>query len=352
MSQDLDVVTSITSRYIEFKEPTEVGAGIYRMQVVGVRGDRPTQTFRSLYRDLINSGYAPAIRRDGPNLYLFVTKYKRGQGLISWSVLAVITVMSVYFSGLALVRLPGGGPLTPLFYTLGLLVPLLIHEGGHWFAMRRYGVPRSLPYLIPAPPLQFGFLGTLGAVINMRWVPATADELAVIGVSGPLMGFIAAIPLAIVGLKMSAVMPVSAVPSGSTLQAVPVIMYLLLAFVHTPPGYDVVVSPLAFAAYIVFFVTFLNLVPVGQLDGGHVIRAALGTRGHMAVSVAFIAILLVLGLYMPTLGLFGLIALAIFLLTRGRHPGPAIDDSGIGKVGLAAVVLYGVLLALTLPVPS
>ncbi|MGC9209872.1 MAG: site-2 protease family protein [Acidilobus sp.] len=352
MSQRGSDVLSIVERYFEVKDFTEVESNVYRMQVIGVKEGSLASSFRALYRELVRTGHAPLIRREGSALYLIVSSYSRRFNFVTWIVLAAFTVLSVYYSGYALMRLPSGGALTPLFYTVGLLAPLLIHEMGHWVTMRRYGVPRSPPYLIPAPPLQLGFLGTLGAVINMKWVPATADELALIGVSGPLAGFIAGVPLAIVGLKTSALMPASSVPPSSTISAVPVIMYLLLATIHAPAGYDVVVSPLALAAYIVFFVTFLNLIPVGQLDGGHVIRAALGVKGHMVVSFVFILVLLSLGVYMPTLGLFGIIALAIFLLTRGRHPGPAIEQSRLGKVGIVAVIIYGVLLALTMPIPS
>ena len=352
MSQETSVVKSIAERYFEVLEPVEAGQGVYRLQIVGVKEGSPRQAFRSLYRDLIRAGYAPAIRSDGPRLYLFVTRYPQGQKLTTWAVLAALTVLSVYVSGYYLMTAGGWGPLTPLLYTIGLLGPLLIHEVGHWIAMWRYNVPRSLPYLIPAPPLQFGFLGTLGAVINMRWVPATSDELALIGVAGPLAGFIAALPVAVIGIETSVIKPASAVPPGSALTVVPVIMVLLLTLLRIPPWASVYMSPLAYAAYIVFFVTFLNLMPVGQLDGGHVIRAAIGMRGHTIVSIAFIIILLALGSYNLTLGLFGIIALAIFLLTRGRHPGPAIEDGGLTKTGLIAVILYGVLLALTIPIPA
>ncbi len=352
MSQEAYAVKSLAERYVEVQDPVEVAQGVYRLQVVGVKGDNPSMAFKFLYREMVKAGFAPAIRGEGPRIYLFVTKYAQGQRMTTWLVLAALTVLSVYVSGYALMSASGGGPLTPLLYTVGLLGPLLIHEGGHWLTMRRYSVPSSIPYLIPAPPLQLGFLGTLGAVINMRWVPATSDELALIGVSGPLAGFLAAIPVAVIGIETSVIKPASSVPPGSALSVVPVIMILLLTMMRIPPWASVYMSPLAYAAYIVFFVTFLNLMPVGQLDGGHVIRAAIGMRGHTMVSMAFIVILLALGSYNLTLGLFGIIALVIFLLTRGRHPGPAIEGTGLGKAGLLAVILYGVLLALTLPIPA
>lgn len=349
---ELDKTREVINKHFEVTELVEIGNGAYRAQVIGLKEGDLVTSFRSLYSELVRLGYAPALRREGSSLYLIIARYSSRYNLALWIALAALTIASVYYSGLALIGLPGGGPLTPGLYLLGLLTPLLIHESGHWLAMRRYRVPRSLPYLIPAPPLQLGFLGTLGAVINMKWIPATADELAIIGVSGPLAGFLVALPVALVGLKTSALVPASLVPPSSTIPFVPMIMNVLMVFLHAPTGYVVEMSPLAFAAYIVFFVTFLNLIPVGQLDGGHVLRAALGERGHMVISFILVAALLALGLYVPTLGLFGLIALALLFLTRGRHPGPALEESRLSKSGVVAVIIYGVLLALTLPIPS
>ncbi|MFP3080033.1 MAG: site-2 protease family protein [Acidilobus sp.] len=351
-AQQQDIVDQTISKYVEVADRAELGEGASRYKVVDVKGDL-TSSFKGLYRELVRLGMAPALRRDNDgSLALILVKYSQKSNAALLASLAALTIVTVYISGLALAGLPGGGMLTPILYLVGLLGPLLIHESGHWIFMRRFDVPRSPPYLIPAPPLQLGFLGTLGAVINMKWVPATADELAMIGVAGPLAGFLAAIPVALVGLHTSAIVPASAVPPGSSLSVVPVIMDLLLAFIHTPSGYVVEMSPLTFAAYIVFFVTFLNLIPVGQLDGGHVLRAALGEKGHMAISLLFVAVLLVSGIYMPTLGLFGIIALFLLLLTRGRHPGPALEGSRLTGLGVMAVIIYGILLALTLPVPS
>lgn len=350
--QDLgSAALNLISKYMEVKELERLSNQAIKYRVVKVYGDL-VPTFKQLYRDLTRVGLAPAVRREKDGtLTLIVTKYSMGSNLATVIGLAVVTLITVYVSGLEFVSSPGGNLVTPLLYLVGLLGPLLIHEGGHWIFMRRFNVPRSLPYLIPAPPLQLGFLGTLGAVINMKWIPATSDELALIGVAGPLAGFVAAIPVAIIGLHMSVLVPAAAVPPSSTLPAVPVIMYLLLASLHTPSGYVVEMSPLSFAAYIVFFVTFLNLMPVGQLDGGHVIRAALGERGHLIVSIIFVILLFIAGAYIPTLGLFGIIALFLLLITRWRHPGPAVETSKISTAGVVAIIIYGILLALTVPMP-
>ena len=341
----------IVGRYFDIAEEQQIGENVYRYKVIGAKEGDLRKSFRALYADLVKRGYAPALRRASESLYLVVAKFGTRTNWLAWSVLAIATVVMVYISGEALVSSPGGGPLAPVLYTVGLLAPLIVHESGHWLTMRRYGVPRSPPYLIPAPPLQFGFLGTLGAVINMKWVPVDSDELALIGVMGPLAGFLAALPVSIIGLQTSQLMPATSV-TAPAFPLVPVIMDLLLAASHTPSGYVVVMSPLALSGLIVFLVTFLNLIPIGQLDGGHVIRAALGERGHMVVSAVFVLLLLVLGLYYPYLGFFGVIALILLLITRGRHPGPALEGSRLTAKGYVAVVIYGLLLALTMPLPA
>ena len=344
-------LSDIVSKHFEVAEGQQVGENVYRFKVIAAKEGGVRESFRALYADLIQRGYAPALRRAGESLYLVVARFSTRTNWLAWSVLAIATVIMVYISGEALTSSPGGGPLAPVLYTVGLLAPLIVHESGHWLTMRRYGVPRSPPYLIPAPPLQLGFLGTLGAVINMKWVPVDSDELALIGVMGPLAGFLAALPVAIIGLQTSQLMPATSV-TAPAFPLVPVIMDLLLAASHTPSGYVVVMSPLALSGLIVFLVTFLNLIPIGQLDGGHVIRAALGERGHMVVSAVFVLLLLVLGLYYPYLGFFGVIALILLLITRGRHPGPALEGSRLTAKGYVAVVIYGLLLALTMPLPA
>ena len=310
----------------------------------------------ALYRDLVRRGCKPFMRPTEKGLTLrIVTDKDRGQALLKGALLAAATIVTVYLSGEWLASAPGprgaGFSWSPYGYLVGLLLPLIIHELGHWSVMRRYNVPSSIPYLIPAPPLQMGFLGTLGAVINLRWLPPSRDSLALMAVMGPLAGFIASIPFTIIGIKASILEPSSAVPGAAQLNLAPA-AFIILASIYAPEGGGVLLlSPLAYASYVVLLVTFLNLIPVAMLDGGHIIRSAVGERTHRAISQASILVLLIASMFYPAFFMFALLAMVIYFLARGRHPGPAMDEGGMGPLGVFSIIVYGVLLALTVPIP-
>ena len=156
-----------------------------------------------------------------------------------------------------------------------LMSILVCHELGHYVVARRHGVDVSLPYFIPLPVS----LGTLGAVIKMRTPIADRNQLIDVGAAGPLAGLVVAIPLLVVGLYLSDVGPI---PADSGLEGNS-ILYLLLkralfgAWLPTATS-DVQLHPMAFGAWVGLLVTMINLIPIGQLDGGHVMRAWLGDR--------------------------------------------------------------------------
>lgn len=310
-----------------------------------------------LYKELIERGCKPLMRETEGGLVLrLIMEERRGSALAKGAILALVTVAMVYLSGEWLAGAPGprgeGFSWSPWGYLTGLLVPLLVHELGHWSIMKLYRVPSSIPYLIPAPPLQLGFLGTLGAVINLRWLPPTPGSLALMAVMGPLAGFIAAIPFTIAGMKASILAAPTDIPGGAAqLQLAPA-FFLILADLYAPKGDGpILLSPLAYASYIVLLVTFLNLMPVAMLDGGHIVRSAVSEGTHRVVSQATIMILLVLSTVYPAFFMFALLAMIIYFLSKGRHPGPAMGEAGLGRVGVVSIILYGILLALTAPIP-
>jgi membrane-associated protease RseP (regulator of RpoE activity) len=165
-----------------------------------------------------------------------------------------------------------------------LMTILLCHEMGHYVTARRHGIDVSLPYFIPVPFI--GGIGTMGAVIKMRSPISRRDALADVGASGPLVGLAVAIPLLVLGLIASpvAVTPADqpAVVEGNS------ILYALLKYavkgMFLPHGgagepmIDVQLGPMAMAAWVGLLVTFINLIPIGQLDGGHVAVAYFGNR--------------------------------------------------------------------------
>jgi membrane-associated protease RseP (regulator of RpoE activity) len=159
-------------------------------------------------------------------------------------------------------------------FTVALMLILLTHEFGHYFAARYHRVPASLPFFIPLPFLGFG---TLGAVIAMPGRIRSRSALLDIGASGPLAGLVVALPLLFWGIAHSPVSP-SEPPYVQEGQS---IIYLLVKWlVHgsIAPGHDVQLHPVAFAGWAGLLVTMINLLPFGQLDGGHIAYALFGER--------------------------------------------------------------------------
>ncbi len=308
-----------------------------------------------VYRKLAGLGCQLVARRDGGALRLILVPREEKPRTALALILGAAVLVTLYLSGVFYVKdaPPGAKGLawTPWAYLAGLLVPLMIHELGHYTVMRKDGVPSSVPIPLPAPPYPW-FLGTFGSIILMRWPPPTATSLAAVGIAGPLAGYLAAIPVTIWGLHHSLALQPHEVPPGTqAAPLVPLTLAILSGIAGPQDGGLVILSPPAFAGYIMFFVTFLNLMPIGQLDGGHIVRAALGERGHIVVSNAFIVALLAAGLFYPELGGFALIAILLYLLSRGRHPGPALPEEGLSRKGQVIVILYAALLILTLPIP-
>jgi membrane-associated protease RseP (regulator of RpoE activity) len=172
-----------------------------------------------------------------------------------------------------------------------LLFILTTHELGHYVLSKIHRVPASLPLFIPGPP---HFIGTFGAIIRMRGPILSRRALFDIGVAGPLAGFIVAVVALIVGLSLSTVVDRTAT-HGLQLGE-PLLLQLMswLVIGPLPPEADVVLHPIGFAAWFGLFVTSLNLLPIGQLDGGHVAYALWGRR-QRTLAMVFLPILLVLG---------------------------------------------------------
>lgn len=163
-------------------------------------------------------------------------------------------------------------------FTGSLLTILVAHELGHYVAARIHKVDASLPYFLPMPLLSP--FGTMGAVIRMRGTIATRKALFDIGAAGPLAGLAFAIPLYAWGVSHSRVVDAMALGDGSMQLGESILLKLLdrLFAPAVPEGHDLLLSPVAFGAWGGFFVTMINLLPIGQLDGGHVAYALFGPR--------------------------------------------------------------------------
>jgi membrane-associated protease RseP (regulator of RpoE activity) len=211
---------------------------------------------------------------------------------------------------------------------------LLCHEMGHYLAARRHGIDVSLPYFIPLPP--FISLGTMGAVIRMRRPLTDRNQLIDVGAAGPIAGLLAAIPLLVIGLSLS---PVAHTAGGGGVIEGNSLAYLGLKYlVHgqilpAADGTDVQLHPIAFAAWVGFLITMINLIPIGQLDGGHIAAAALGHR-HEKLSAWLHRLLLVVGT-----------AVAAVLFAEGQSAGLSIGHAA-ARAGSGAMpwLVWAVLL--------
>lgn len=225
-------------------------------------------------------------------------------------------------------------------FSLTLLTILLAHEFGHYFACLYYRVDASLPYFLPAPT----FTGTLGAFIRIRAPIFSKRVLFDIGVAGPLAGFVFLLPALAIGLAYSKVLHGIA-HQGAFTFGTPVLVWLMeLAIFPGVAASDIYLHPVARAAWIGILATALNLLPIGQLDGGHILYSMAGDR-HKLLSRVFTALLVPIGIFFWQ----GWLVWAVLLLFFGmRHP--AIydpSDLGRGRRQLAWLSLVIFLLSFT-----
>jgi membrane-associated protease RseP (regulator of RpoE activity) len=281
---------------------------------------------------------------DGQHVILAIRGRVRPKARPRWPnlVLLVLTVLSLLFVGAQQeaamrdstnIKLWEGWP-----YALSLLLILGAHELGHYFAARYHRVNVTLPYFIPLP---FGFFGTLGAFIQLREPMRNRKILFDVGVAGPLAGLIIAVPVLLIGLATSDLEPLpdgDYILEGNSL-AYAVSKYIVFGEWLPTSTHDVFINQLAKAGWTGLMITGLNLIPLGQLDGGHVVYTLLGQR--------------VKHLYLPVVGLFLLLAFynsmwfpwTLLLLLLGRIYAVPFDsitplDRRRRWAGYAALVIF------------
>ncbi|MEN6602972.1 MAG: site-2 protease family protein [Bryobacteraceae bacterium] len=206
-------------------------------------------------------------------------------------------------------------------FSITLLLILLAHEFGHYFACTYYGVDASLPYFVPSPTV----IGTFGAFIRVRTPIYSRRALFDVGVAGPIAGFVVLLPVLFIGMLMSKVVPgIGRV--GDIVFGVPAIQRLFeMIMFPGVPHQDIYLHPMARAAWVGIFATALNLLPIGQLDGGHILYSLTG-RYHRLLSRIFVVALVPMGIfYWPWL-----VWAALLLFFGMRHP-VIYDDSQLGS---------------------
>jgi membrane-associated protease RseP (regulator of RpoE activity) len=243
-----------------------------------------------------------------------------------------------------------------LSFSLPLMAILAAHEMGHYITARRNSVDTSLPYFIPAPFPSFFIIGTFGAFIKMRSMPRTRNAMFDIGAAGPWAGMLVAIPCVIIGLHLSDIGPLGQSTGGLELGNPLLFLGLARWMLGVNPNLvNVSLHPIAFAGWLGLFVTTLNLLPVGQLDGGHVMYT-LFPKHHRAISKLFVVSCVLMVIVPLALGysfwggwlLWGLIAVALGL----GHPSTADRDTPLDPGRRIAAWMTVVLFIVTFsPVP-
>ncbi|MBM3331019.1 site-2 protease family protein [candidate division WOR-3 bacterium] len=329
------------------------------MQIEGIRGNRITgrihepvaenlAAIKRVFRDAgsiacfeltpeghaITWGYAPPKRKRGlwVNLLLFAL-----------TIVTTLLVGSINNGGDPFRR-----PLDMLLlgwpFSLSIILVLGSHELAHYFTARRLGVAATPPYFLPVP---HPMTGTMGAFIRIDSPVPTKSALVRVGVSGPLIGFLVALPVCFIGLMLSK--PVDVIASKGIQLGSPLIFWAISELLHPNlgPGKDLMLHPAAFAGWLGLFVTAMNLLPIGQLDGGHVAYAVFGRRWRK-LSWFVIAALVLMGFFWAGWPFWAVLAVMLGL----RHPPPLDDITPLNRADWRLVAVAVIIIVLTLtPAP-
>jgi len=287
------------------------------------------EKFESLRLTLIEKNYIPMIRNERGEHIIYVVKKPKGKKRKSvWIniILLTATVVTTTLAGaLQWVDIDQVDWLNMvsfkylwegfLFFSVPLLLILGVHEMGHYYISKKHRVDASLPYFIPLPPPFI--LGTFGALISTRDPIPNRKALLDIGIAGPLCGFLVAIPVSFIGFYLIQQNPLPLQTNGTTIILVPPLLLVWMQNLFTISG-NYVIHPTLFAGWVGIFLTAVNLLPAGQLDGGHIARAILKEK-HRYISWLVIFVLAGLSFIYPGWLMFAIIIL-LFIGTQHQPP--------------------------------
>ena len=338
-------VKEIVSKYFTVSGERRIQPGFFEFDVF--LPPNLESNFKSLYREIKEIGYIPFLSKNvkGGSSYLLTViqrNYKKGLRIWINIILLIATLITTIYVGTVYLYAGYFGltKVTPIDYLYGFVyfsLPLMVilgsHELGHYFTARRNNVAASLPFFIPAPPP----FGTMGAFISLRDPIPDRKTLIKIGAAGPIVGFIMSIIIGIIGAYLGQVQkPVNVTNSQVEYEIMLPFIYSILPFLNAH-----YVHPVAFAAWIGFLVTAINLFPVGQLDGGHISRGLLGEKSKY-LSYTFLMLLILLGLFNISWIFFAVIVIILGL----NHPPPLNDISKPSykelTIGAIAILLIAV----------
>ena len=318
--------------------------------------------FESLRNSLSEKGYVTMLRYEkGEHILYIIQKPKRKEKSIWINIsLLIATIITTILTGsilnmghfeiqeatnildvFSINNLFSGA----LFFALPLMSILFVHEMGHYFTSKKNGIKTSLPFFIPIPPILPVFnIGTFGALISSSDPMPNKKALFDVGISGPLAGFIIAIPVTAIGIITSEIVPISDFSSGEIILGSSFLFIILSNIIHTiPEGFALNMNSTAFAGWVGLLITSINLLPAGQLDGGHIFRAVLGEKQKYVGWIA-VFIMIFTG--------WTFFAIIIVLMMGMLHPPPLNDDTEIDmKRKLLFFVALAILILCFIPFP-
>lgn len=337
---------TIIDSYLEFGVPTFVTA------------HGPTkEPFKRLALKMKQRRYYPMLRKDAERLVIKIMPkpFLKPSKLWINLILFIATCGTILIDGYLhssnpvfaqyLLNLTFTGTLSQAVFYMGCILAIFgLHEVGHKVACEFNNIEASLPYFIPGIP---GVLPTFGAVIMQKEPPVNRDQLFDMGFAGPMVGFIVLIFVTFLAFQTAFLVPESQalaweqtgliqyIPSSQ----IPLLFYVIGEIIRpSPKGFQLFLSPIGNAAWFGAIVTFLNLIPAWQLDGGHIARATFGPKLHRTVSMVSVAILFLMGWW--TMALF-----LVLFMSRGQHPGPLDDVSSLSNSRkLLTIIILSILI--------
>jgi len=341
---------------VDFERLTSVVSAEFQLEECFIEKMVPTyylkqpqetkQAFLKLLKNLETMNLIAFLRRKNGKMVLKIVPKpptKPSNIMVNW-ILFFATIGTTFLTGYML-----SGDLTnPLVggatFTVAIMAILGTHEMGHKLTADKKGIEATPPYFIPGPPSFPGFLGigTFGAVIMQKSLPPNKDTLFDVGASGPIVGFILAAIVSLVGLLFSPIYPIPPEPLGFL--PAPLIFELLAVFVvKLPPDYYISLHPVAFAGWVGMVVTMLNLLPAAMLDGGHVARSLVGEKTRHVLTLLSILLLILVG--------FWPMAFFILFISMYKHPGPLDDVSSLSASRkLLTIVLIVIFVLCSFPI--
>jgi membrane-associated protease RseP (regulator of RpoE activity) len=317
------------------------------------------EKFESLRIILSEKGYIPMIRFEhGEHILYIVKKPKEKKRKSVWIniVLLIATIFTTTLAGslqwtdmyqldwmnmFSFTYLWQGF----MFFSVPLLLILGVHEMGHYYASKKHHVDASLPYFIPLPPPFI--LGTFGALISTREPIPDRKALLDIGIAGPLCGFLVAIPVTILGFILMQQHPVMLPAAGENMTLLPPLLLQWIGNLFTVPS-NAVIHPTLFAGWVGIFLTAVNLLPAGQLDGGHIARALLKEK-HKYVSWVVVFVLMALSFFYTGWLIFAIFIL-LFVGTQHQPPLNEITRLDSKRILLGVLILVVFILSFA-PIP-